>query len=113
MEWIGSDHELYDVLRRPALPQYCDVRPQAIARCSSVEDVIEALASARTAGLQVAPRGGGHCFARRSSTIGLMIDRSVLSTISEVSGSATIGAGARLASVYHGLHEPGLTIPAG
>ncbi|HEY3557418.1 MAG TPA: FAD-binding oxidoreductase [Kribbella sp.] len=113
MELIRSDHELYDVLRRPALPQYCDVRPQAIARCSSVEDVVEALASARAAGLRVAPRGGGHCFAGRSSTTGLMLDLSGLSTISVDSGLATIGAGARLASVYHGLHEHGLTLPAG
>ncbi|WP_350275385.1 FAD-binding oxidoreductase [Kribbella sp. HUAS MG21] len=113
MELIEADHSLYDVLRRPALPQYDAVRPRAIARCTSVEDVIKALASARTAGLPVVPRGGGHCFAGRSSTTGLMLELSALSTISVDGRRATIGAGARLAQVYRGLEDFGLTIPAG
>ncbi|MFG1911263.1 FAD-binding oxidoreductase [Kribbella sp. NPDC048928] len=113
MELIGPDDALYDVLRRPAQPQYRDIRPQVIARCSSTDDVIEALAYARSAGLPVAPRGGGHCFAGRSSTTGVQIDLSGLSAISVDSGVATIGAGARLTAVYQGLHEHGLTIPAG
>ncbi|MET9271658.1 FAD-binding oxidoreductase [Kribbella sp. NPDC003557] len=113
MELIGPDHELYDVLRRPALPQYDEIRPQAIARCASVDDVVEALAYGRSAGLHVVPRGGGHCFAGRSSTTGLMLDLSALSAISVDEGVATIGAGARLADVYRELYESGLTIPAG
>jgi FAD/FMN-containing dehydrogenase len=94
---------------------YDDIRPVAIARCSSSSDVIEALAYARSANLPVTPRGGGHCFAARSSTTGLMLDLSPLATISvePTAALATIGAGARLASVYRGLHEYGLTIPAG
>ena len=115
MDLIGPDHSLYDVLRKPALPLYDDIRPAAIARCSSSSDVIEALAYARSANLPVTPRGGGHCFAARSSTTGLMLDLSPLATISvePTAALATIGAGARLASVYRGLHEYGLTIPAG
>jgi FAD/FMN-containing dehydrogenase len=115
MDLIGPDHSLYDVLRKPALPLYEDIRPAAIARCSSSSDVIEALAYARSANLPVTPRGGGHCFAARSSTTGLMLDLSPLATISvePTAALATIGAGARLASVYRGLHEYGLTIPAG
>ncbi|TDW21710.1 FAD-binding oxidoreductase [Kribbella kalugense] len=110
---IGPDDELYDVLRRPALPQYRDIRPLAIARCASIEDVVEALAYARSNGLPVAPRGGGHCFAGRSSTTGLLLELSGLNAISVQDGLATIGAGARLAEVYRGLHEYALTIPAG
>ncbi|NIK58856.1 FAD-binding oxidoreductase [Kribbella shirazensis] len=113
MELIGADHALYDVLRKPALPQYCDVRPRAIARCASADDVIEALAYARSTGLSVAPRGGGHCFAGRSSTTGLLLDLSALSAISVDGQRATIGGGARLADVYRGLEQYGLTIPAG
>ncbi|WP_327635600.1 FAD-binding oxidoreductase [Kribbella sp. NBC_00482] len=115
MDLIGPDHKLYDVLRKPALPQYDDIRPAAIARCSSPSDVIEALSYARSTNLPVTPRGGGHCFAGRSSTRGLMLDLSPLSTITvDPAGAvATVGAGARLASVYRGLHEYGLTIPAG
>ena len=115
MDLIGPDHNQYDVLRKPALPQYADIRPAAIARCSSPSDVIEALAYARSTNLPLAPRGGGHCFAARSSTTGLLLDLSPLSTITvePTEALATIGAGARLASVYRGLHEYGLTIPAG
>ena len=131
MELIGPDDPRYDELRRPALPQYHHIRPAAIARCSSTEDVVEALAYARSHGLAVAPRGGGHCFAGRSSTTGLLLDLSGLSTIAvtpaaattgpaarpAASGAeaavATIGAGARLADVYRGLHQHGVTIPAG
>jgi FAD/FMN-containing dehydrogenase len=116
MELIGPDHGQYDVLRRPALPHYRHIRPTVIACCTSTEDVVEALSYARSHGLPVAPRGGGHCFAGRSSTTGLMVDLSPLSAISvsRVTGArVTIGAGARLAEVYRGLSEHGLTIPAG
>ncbi|WUJ70587.1 FAD-binding oxidoreductase [Kribbella soli] len=122
MELIGPDDPQYDELRRPALSQYRHIRPSAIARCSSPEDVVEGLAYARSHGLAVAPRGGGHCFAGRSSTTGLLLDLSGLSTISVTAAPATagldarsaaIGAGARLADVYRGLHEHGVTIPAG
>ncbi|GAA3103009.1 FAD/FMN-containing dehydrogenase [Kribbella aluminosa] len=113
MELIGDDHELYDVLRRPAQPQYDHVRPEAIARCRTAEDVAEALAYAGSRSLPVTPRGGGHCFAGRSSTTGLLLDLSPMAAVSVEGGLATIGAGARLAEVYRGLHEFGLTIPAG
>ncbi|MFI5694427.1 FAD-binding oxidoreductase [Kribbella sp. NPDC051586] len=113
MELIGPDHPQYDELRRPALPQYGHIRPSVIALCGSTEDVVEALAYARSAGLAVAPRGGGHCFAGRSSTTGVQLDLSGLSAISVADGVATIGAGARLAEVYRGLHEHGVTLPAG
>ncbi len=110
---IGPEHELYDVLRVPAHLRYRDARPKAIARCASVEDVIRSLAYAREAGLHVVPRGGGHCFAGRSSTDGLVLDLSPLNAISVVGDLATIGAGARLAEVYDVLHRHRLTIPAG
>ncbi|MEV5965535.1 FAD-binding oxidoreductase [Kribbella sp. NPDC051952] len=114
IDLIGPDHELYDVLRVPAQWSFRDVRPTAIARCSSVDDVVEALAYARNSGLHVVPRGGGHCFAGRSSTDGLVLDLGGLNSVDVGSdGLATIGAGARLAAVYQGLHSHGLTIPAG
>jgi FAD/FMN-containing dehydrogenase len=113
MELIGADHPQYEVLRRPALPQYRAIRPTSIARCADPSDVAEALAYARAHALPVALRGGGHCFAGRSSTTGLLLDLSALDPVSVADGQAAIGAGARLADVYRGLHEHGLTIPAG
>lgn len=114
IELIGPDHAQYDVLRVPAQWRFRDVRPAAIARCASVSDVVEALGYARQSGLHVVPRGGGHCFAGRSSTDGLVLDLTPLAAVSVgADGRATIGAGARLAEVYKELHGHGLTIPAG
>jgi FAD/FMN-containing dehydrogenase len=95
------------------LPPYQHIRPQAVARCSRPEDVAEALEYARDAGLHVVPRGGGHCFAGRSSTEGVVLDLSPMNSVTVSDGVATIGAGARLAEVYAGLDSHGLTLPAG
>ena len=62
----------YEAARRPALARFADARPAEIARCASASDVAEALALAR--GRPLAVRSGGHCFAGRSSTGGVLID---------------------------------------
>ena len=103
----------YDLLRRPAIALFEDVRPQAIVRCSSPADVAETIALARRDGRHVAVRSGGHCFAGRSSTTGMVIDVSPMRSVSVSDGVATIGAGARLGEVYDALEGKGLTIPAG
>lgn len=52
-----------------------DKRPSLIAQCRSTADVIDALSLARSAGVEVSVRGGGHGVAGRASTNGgLMID---------------------------------------
>jgi FAD/FMN-containing dehydrogenase len=104
----------YDAARVPAIPRYRDVRPQAVVRCASPQDVARTLGHARATGTHVVPRGGGHCFAGRSSTEGLLLDLGRLDTVEvDGDGRATIGAGARLAQVYDALHARGRTIPAG
>jgi FAD/FMN-containing dehydrogenase len=104
----------YDAARLPALPRYRDVRPQAVVRCASNRDVARTIAHARVTATHVVPRGGGHCFAGRSSTDGLLLDLGRLDAVTvDVRNRATIGAGARLAQVYGALHERGRTIPAG
>ncbi len=104
----------YEAVRRPAMPQFWPIRPQAVVRCASADDVASTLAFARRSGLHVAPRGGGHCFAGRSSTDGIVLDLRALRSVSvSTTGVATIGAGACLAEVYDALHEHGLTLPAG
>src|SRR5437870_5041572 len=40
-----------------------DRRPAAIVRCAGQEDVVTAVRAARSAGLQIAVRGGGHSVA--------------------------------------------------
>ncbi|MEP6851114.1 MAG: FAD-binding oxidoreductase [bacterium] len=104
----------YDAARRPALARYRDVRPRAVVQCASTRDVARTIAYARTTGLHAVPRGGGHCFAGRSSTEGLVVDLGRLNAIAvDADGRATIGAGARLTQVYDALHQHARTIPAG
>jgi FAD/FMN-containing dehydrogenase len=104
----------YDVARRPAMARYRDVRPRAVVRCASTRDVARTIVFARNTGTHVVPRGGGHCFAGRSSTEGLVLELGRLDAVTvDPDGRATIGAGARLAQVYDALHARGRTIPAG
>ena len=52
-----------------------DKRPALIARCHGTADVVDAVKLARTLGLEVAVRGGGHNVAGRATVDdGLMID---------------------------------------
>jgi FAD/FMN-containing dehydrogenase len=104
----------YDAIRRPANPAYRDVRPRLVVLCRSVSDVVSALAYATASGERLVPRGGGHCFAGRSSTDGILLDLSGLDGVSVADdGVARIGAGARLRQVYAALHARGSTLPAG
>jgi FAD/FMN-containing dehydrogenase len=103
----------YDAARAPAIANFADVRPRAVVRCAEPADVAEALAFARSLGIHVAPRSGGHCFAGRSSTEGIVIDVRPMADVLVSGRVATIGAGARLGEVYDALDVHGLTIPAG
>jgi FAD/FMN-containing dehydrogenase len=113
-EMFTPDSAGYDAIRRPVNPAYRDVRPRLVVLCRSVSDVVSALSYAAAAGERLAPRGGGHCFAGRSSMDGILLDLSTLDRVSVADdGVATIGAGARLQQVYAALHAHGRTLPAG
>jgi FAD/FMN-containing dehydrogenase len=104
----------YEAIRRPVNAAYREVRPRLVTRCCSVRDVVATLTYAAATGERIAPRGGGHCFAGRSSTDGIVLDLSGLDGIWVArDGVATIGAGARLGEVYAALHACGATLPAG
>ncbi len=81
--------------------------------CASAADVAGAIAAAREEGLPLAVRSGGHDFAGRSSTEGVLIDVSPLDAVEVVDGGARIGAGALLGDVYDALEVHGVTLPAG
>src|ERR671925_423225 len=100
-------------MMREALLRFRDVRPRAVAACRTPADVADALAEARRSGLKVAVRSGGHCFAGRSSTEGLLIDVSPMDSMSLDDGTAGIGAGAVLGDIYDVLDAAGRTIAAG
>lgn len=103
----------YDEHRTAEVPRFAGVRPAAIARCRGSADVAEVLRSATGTGVGLAVRGGGHCFAGRSSTRGLRLDTRPMDGIAVRDGLVRIGAGARLARVYAALAERGLALPLG
>jgi FAD/FMN-containing dehydrogenase len=98
---------------RSQIARFDDVRPAAVAPCRSPEDVAEALALAQREGLHVALRSGGHCFAGRSSTTGLLVDMGPMHDVAVGEGIVTVGAGTRLADLYDALAAHGRTIAAG
>ncbi len=95
------------------LARFAGVRPLAVLPCTTPADVAAALARAGREGVPVAVRGGGHCFAGRSSTTGIVLDVSPLTGVRLDGDRAVIGAGTRLAEVYDRLAAHGRTIPAG
>ena len=104
----------YDAARKPAIARFHDARPDAVVRCRTAGDVAAAIAFAHAAGLRVAARSGGHDFAGRSTTDGVVVDVGPMDAVAlGPDGVATIGAGARLARVYDALAAQGRTIPAG
>jgi FAD/FMN-containing dehydrogenase len=100
-------------MARAALPRFRDVRPQAVVACATPEDVAAALEQARRSGLPVAVRCGGHCFAGRSSTEGLLLDVSPMSHVSVGDGTASVGAGTLLGDLYDALEPHDRTIAGG
>src|SRR3954451_21382730 len=98
---------------RPALARFEDIRPAAHFSCGSADHVVAALAHAREAGLPLAVRSGGHCFAGRSSTDGVLIDVWPIAHVEVAEGRATIGAGARLGTIYDRLPGQGGTSGGG
>ncbi|HWM22817.1 MAG TPA: FAD-binding oxidoreductase [Ilumatobacteraceae bacterium] len=113
-ELFSPDSSGYEAIRRPVNAAHWAVRPRLVVLCRSVSDVVAATTYATATGDRIAIRGGGHCFAGRSSTDGIVLDLSGLDDVSVAGdGVATIGAGARLGKVYAALHADGRTLPAG
>jgi FAD/FMN-containing dehydrogenase len=110
---VLPDSSDYDVVRKPAMARFENVKPEAVVLCATSEDVSATIEFARRAGLRTAARSGGHSVAGRSSTEGMLIDVTPMSSVSVVEEVATVGAGVRLGPLYDALQEHGLTIPAG
>jgi FAD/FMN-containing dehydrogenase len=112
-EVVLPDSPRYDQVRRAAVTGFEQVRPAAVVRCRTAPDVAEAIRYADGTGSAVAIRSGGHCFAGRSSTDGILIDVGSMAGVSVADGAATIGAGAQLGAVYEALGGHRLTLAAG
>ena len=103
----------YDEVRRPQIPRFHDVRPQAVVLCRTPEDVVEAIAFARRAGIEVAVRSGGHDFAGRSTGPGMVLDLTPMHSLEVSDGLAIVGPGFRLGDLYAALAQYEVTIPGG
>ena len=110
---IVAGSAAYESARKSQIARFDGVRPRAVVRCRAPEDIAHALALARQQGLHVALRSGGHCFAGRSSTTGVLIDMSRMDEVSVSEGTVTVGAGARLGGIYDALAAHDRTIAAG
>jgi FAD/FMN-containing dehydrogenase len=103
----------YTSARKLFQPQYDSIKPSAVAYVSGTHDVATCLAFAKKHNVPVTARSGGHSYAGWSTGTGLVLDVGELAGISTGSGSATVGAGARLIDVYDGLAAHRVTVPAG
>jgi FAD/FMN-containing dehydrogenase len=93
-----------------------DKRPALVARPADVADVQAALAYARSAGLDVAVRGGGHSGPGFGTVDdGVVIDLSGMRGVRPMptEGRVRVEGGAQLGDVDHALHPFGMAVPAG
>src|SRR3954451_92781 len=113
---IVSPHDAgYDEAR--AIPNgLVDRRPALIVRCRTTADVVVALEFARSVGLEVSVRGGGHNVAGRAVTDGgVMISLADMTEVAVDSASATAVAqgGATWAELNTATGERGLAVTGG
>jgi hypothetical protein len=93
-----------------------DRKPALIARCSTAEDVAQAVQFASDNQMEVAVRGGGHSYAGYGvSEGGLMIDLSPMNHVGvdQKARRATCGGGATWEAVDAAAQEHGLATPGG
>ena len=105
----------YDQVRLTANPRYDGLRPAAVARCASAQDVAAAVAFARDGSVPFTVRAGGHSYTGASTGSGLVIDVSAMNRVSvdPDTGRVRMGAGARLADVYAAVAAAGRAVAAG
>jgi hypothetical protein len=103
----------YDEVRRPQIPRFHDVRPEAVVLCRTSEDVVAAIAFARRSGIEVAVRSGGHDFAGRSTGPGMVLDLTPMHSLETSDDLAIVGPGFRLGDLYAALAQYEVTIPGG
>jgi FAD/FMN-containing dehydrogenase len=103
----------YERVHTPFNARFDPVRPKAVVLCATPEDVVETISFARRHRLRTATRSGGHCFAGRSLSPGVVVDVTPADSVSVSDGVVTVGAGTRLGGLYQALRAHDVTVPAG
>jgi len=105
----------YDLARRSYNPLFDGRQPAAVAHATRPEDVQACVEVARAARMPIAARSGGHSYAGYSTPEGgLVVDLAPMAGVQvRQDGTAVVGAGARLMTVYSGLADAGRCLPAG
>jgi hypothetical protein len=94
-------------------PRFDGNNPAGIAYCATPGDVSACLGFVRKFRLPVAARCGGHSYAGWSSTTGLIVDVTAMTSFRVTGGSVQVGAGLRLIDMYQRLAAHGLAVPGG
>jgi FAD/FMN-containing dehydrogenase len=111
---IRPGMRVYPVSKELFDPRFDYKRPAGIAYCASPRDVSACLAFVRKFGLPVAARSGGHSYAGWSSTTGLMVDVTAMSSFQVGKGQTVrVGTGLHLIDLYNRLAAHGLAVPGG
>lgn len=105
----------YFEMAKPWALQYTTVLPSGIARCANEQDVQACVQWARKHSIDIVARSGGHSYAAYSMTSGLLVDVTLMNTVTlePTTNIAVVGGGARNKHVYAALREPRLAVTHG
>lgn len=104
----------YTVARQVELGQFDSVNPQAVAYCTSAQDVSVCVRFAQDHGVRTAVRSGGHNYGGWSTTPGMIIDVSRLNAVTVQSASSVeIGPGAQNVNILNALAPHHLVVSEG
>jgi FAD/FMN-containing dehydrogenase len=112
---IEPEDTAYDEARK-VYNASIDRKPRLIVKCADVADVIAAVRMAKTHGLRVSIRGGGHNAAGLGvCDDGMCIDLALLNYVRVDPSARTVlvGAGSKWKDVDHATHAFGLAVPSG
>ncbi|MFD0688742.1 FAD-binding oxidoreductase [Actinomadura fibrosa] len=106
--------EPFEKLATPWNLRYADHRPAGIVACATAADVQAAVRWARTCGMPLVPRSGGHNYAGYSTTPGLLISLRPMNEIARRGDRLWVCGGATNADVFEsGARKTGLYVPGG
>src|SRR5207245_11320470 len=103
----------YDGARVLYNARFDAIRPAAIARCRSVDDVRACVGFAATYDVPLALRSGGHSYGGWSTGMGLVIDTAPLNAIDVRGDHAIVGAGVKLIDLYGALGAVNASVRGG